>query len=58
MRFLIFVNFILLIIFYHLLLLFTNQDWRAKDAALHLVLAVAVMTTSVTSGAGMLYVKL
>ena len=31
---------------------FSLQDWRAKDAALHLVLAVAVMSTSSTMGAG------
>jgi exportin-2 (importin alpha re-exporter) len=30
----------------------TTMDWRAKDAALHLVLAVAVMSTSANMGAG------
>jgi exportin-2 (importin alpha re-exporter) len=30
----------------------TSMDWRAKDAALHLVLAVAVMSTSANLGAG------
>lgn len=30
----------------------TTMDWRAKDAALHLVLAVAVMSTSSNIGAG------
>lgn len=31
-----------------------NRNWRAKDAALHLVLAVAVMSASATLGAGAL----
>lgn len=30
----------------------TSQDWRAKDAALHLVLAVAVKSSSSVAGAG------
>lgn len=32
----------------------TTQDWRAKDGALHLVIAVAVMSTTATTGAGAL----
>ena len=32
----------------------TTMDWRAKDGALHLVIAVAVMSTSATTGAGAL----
>ena len=31
-----------------------NMDWRAKDGALHLVIAVAVMSSSATTGAGAL----
>lgn len=32
----------------------STLDWRAKDGALHLVIAVAVMSTSATTGAGAL----
>ena len=30
----------------------STMNWKAKDAALHLVLAVAVMSTSANMGAG------
>ena len=29
-----------------------SQDWRKKDAALHLVLAVSIKSSTTTSGAG------
>lgn len=32
----------------------STRDWRAKDGALHLVIAVAVMSTTATTGAGAL----